>query len=140
MSRMTNATSSSISVMPAVARGPGLAALLIFMMQRLDRPVVIDLDLLDLRAALPRFRLPRILRVEGALLVLDVEAHVELARILQVAGAVELDVRIARNRIDQQRQVAHARRVPEFSAAVDPRQGMHEDVLVRLRDVVPPHE
>src|ERR1043165_6089552 len=86
--RTTNATRSSIRVIPA--RGP--ASLPVFLIQRLARAVVLDLQFLDLRAALPGFRLARVHGVKGALLVLDVEADVELAGVLQIAPSVDLDV------------------------------------------------
>src|SRR5579859_7576869 len=86
MSRTTNATRSSISVMPAGMRRPaeGRAPAeafppsppdfrsAVFMVQRLDGAVVFDLDLLDLGGPLPRLGAARILRVEGSGLVLDV--------------------------------------------------------------------
>src|SRR5258706_14681561 len=66
ISRMTNATRSSIRVMPATG------FLTVFMVQRLGGPVVFDFDLLDLRAALPRLGAAHLRRVEGSHLVFDV--------------------------------------------------------------------
>src|SRR6185369_16112136 len=79
---------------------------------------------------LPGLRGARVHRVEGSRPVLDVEADDELARVLEIAGAADLDVAPGGDGIEEQDVVRHAGRVPEFAAAVDAGEGVDHDVRV----------
>src|SRR5689334_13827162 len=113
---MTNATRSSMSVMPLARRET--RALSIFMVEGLGRTVVVDRDVPDLRIPLPRLRAARIRGVERTLPVLDVEADVELPGVVLVAGALHLDVGAGRGGVDDQDVVVHPGRVPELALPV----------------------
>src|SRR5262245_60062912 len=138
MSRMTNATSSSINVMPRRESRCAIrdSILSVFMVQGLCGPIVLDLDLFDFRVSLPGLGVPHLRGVERARFVLHVEADVELARLVLVARLLHLDVRPRGDRLDQHDVVVHVRGVPELALPVDPGERVDHDILVRCGNLL----